>query len=63
DAILNYDKAIKANSKNSDAFYNKSYMLLVKGDTLKAIANLKKALAIETKNEYVDLLEKLKAKN
>jgi hypothetical protein len=58
-AILLFDKAIKADSKNVDAFYNKAYVLKTTGDTLTAVSVLKKGLQIEEKKELKKLLKEL----
>jgi len=58
-AILYFDKALKANSKNTDALYNKAVILKQKGDTLNALQLLNKAIKIEQKKEFVNLLREL----
>jgi len=59
DAESKFDKAIKINSKNSDAYYNKAYVLKTTGDTLTAVSILKKGLLIEDRKELKKLLKEL----
>ena len=56
-------KAIQANPNNSDALYNKAYLLKKQGDTLNAVIILESALKIEKRKEFYKLLDELKRKN
>jgi len=59
-AVLLFDKAIKADSKNVDAYYNKAYVLKEKGDKKDAIETLKTGIKIDPKNkELKKLLDQL----
>ena len=62
-ALVVFEKAIKVNAKNADAYYNKAVILKQKGDTLKAIECLQNALAIEAKTEFKVMLNKLLKNN
>ena len=59
EAMLDYTKSIKLNSKMTDAYYNKAKIVLEKenqteDEILKAIEDLKKA--IELDNKFIDAL-------
>jgi tetratricopeptide (TPR) repeat protein len=59
-ALLFFTKAIKANSNNADAYYNKAIILKQQGDTINAIDCLNKAIKIEPKQQFKERLQELK---
>jgi hypothetical protein len=59
-ALLFFTKAIKANSNNADAYYNKAIILKQQGDTINAIDCLTKAIKIEPKQQFKERLKELK---
>jgi len=59
-AILLFDKAIKSDNKNVDAFYNKAIILKQQGDTINAIDCLNKAIKIDPKKQFKERLQELK---
>jgi tetratricopeptide (TPR) repeat protein len=59
-ALLFFTKAIKANSNNADAYYNKAIILKQQGDTINAIDCLNKAIKIEPKKQFKERLQELK---
>jgi hypothetical protein len=59
-ALLFFTKAIKANYNNADAYYNKAIILKQQGDTINAIDCLKKAIKIEPKQQFKEILIELK---
>jgi hypothetical protein len=58
-ALLFFTKAIKANSNNADAYYNKAIILKQQGDTINAIDCLTKAIKIEPKQQFKERLKEL----
>ena len=58
-ALLFFNKAIKANTNNADAYYNKAVILKQQGDTLNAIDCLNKAIKIEPKQQFKERLKEL----
>jgi tetratricopeptide (TPR) repeat protein len=54
-----FNQSLKFNSKNTDAYYNLAVISKQQGDTASAINLLNKAIAIKSKNEYLNLLKKL----
>ncbi len=61
-ALLFFNKAIKANTNNADAYYNKAIILKQQGDTINAIDCLTKAIKIEPKKQFKERLKELKGK-
>ena len=61
-ALLFFNKAIKANDNNADAYYNKAFILKQQGDTINAIDCLKKAIEIEPKQQFKERLKELTKK-
>jgi len=61
-ALLFFTKAIKANTNNADAYYNKAIILKQQGDTINAIDCLIKAIKIEPKKQFKERLKELKEK-
>lgn len=59
-ALLFFTKAIKANTNNADAYYNKAIILKQQGDTINAIDCLTKAIKIEPKQQFNERLRELK---
>lgn len=59
-ALLFFTKAIKANTNNADAYYNKAIILKQQGDTINAIDCLTKAIKIEPKKQFKERLKELK---
>jgi len=58
-ALLYFNKAIKANTNNADAYYNKAVILKQQGDTINAIDCLTKAIKIEPKEQFKERLKEL----
>lgn len=58
-ALLFFNKAIKAYSLNVDALYNKAVILKQQGDTAQAIESLQKAISINAKPEFKEMLGKI----
>jgi tetratricopeptide (TPR) repeat protein len=58
-ALLFFTKAIKANSNNADAFYNKAIILKQQGDTINAIDCLNKAIKIQPTKQFTQILQTL----
>jgi tetratricopeptide (TPR) repeat protein len=58
-ALLFFNKAIKANYNNADAYYNKAIILKQQGDTINAIDCLNKAIKIEPKQQFKERLKEL----
>ena len=61
-ALQYFDKALKADSMNSDAWYNKAYTFKAKSDTVSAIRTLERGLKKKPRKEMEDLLKKMKRK-
>jgi hypothetical protein len=61
-ALLFFNKAIKANYNNADAYYNKAIILKQQGDTMNAIDCLNKAIKIDPKQQFKERLKELKGK-
>ena len=59
EALKYFEKAIKCDSMNTDAYYNKAYVFKSIGDTLSAIKSLKQGLLIAPKKELKKLLHQL----
>jgi len=59
-ALLFFNKAIKANNNNADAYYNKAIILKQQGDTINAINCLNNAIKIEPKQQFKEILIELK---
>jgi tetratricopeptide (TPR) repeat protein len=61
-ALVFFNKAIKANYNNADAYYNKAIILKQQGDTINAIDCLNKAIKIDPKQQFKERLKELKGK-
>jgi tetratricopeptide (TPR) repeat protein len=59
-ALFLFKKAVAIDEKCSDAFFNMAVIQKQKGDTTEAIALLNQSIAIKNKQEYINLLRKLK---
>jgi tetratricopeptide (TPR) repeat protein len=58
-AILFFDKAIKTDNKNADAYYNKAYIFKEIGDTLSSIECLKLGIKNNPTKQQIKLLNSL----